>query len=101
DVGQDCEPLAFLDQTHGNTGNRLLQRDASVHQSQRGTANGSHRGRAVGLGDLGDDAQRVRELLSRWQHRTDCAPCELAVTDFATTWGTHETRLSERLGREV
>jgi hypothetical protein len=62
DVGEHREALAFLDQAHGDAGNRLLQRHARIHQRQRGAADGRHRGRAVGLGDLGDDAQRVGEL---------------------------------------
>jgi hypothetical protein len=35
DVGQDDEALAFLDQTHGDTRHRRLDRHAGVHQGQR------------------------------------------------------------------
>ena len=34
DVSQNGETLAFLDQTHGDTGNRRLQRHTRVHQRQ-------------------------------------------------------------------
>jgi hypothetical protein len=32
DVGEHREALAFLDETHGNAGNRLGQRHAGIHQ---------------------------------------------------------------------
>ena len=60
-----------------------LQRNAGIHQRQRGAADRRHRRRAVRFGDLGDDADRVGELVLRRQHRTDRAPGELAVADFA------------------
>ncbi len=34
DVGQDDVALAFLDQAHGDTGDRGFDRDAGVHQRQ-------------------------------------------------------------------
>jgi hypothetical protein len=84
DVGQDGEALAFLDQAHGDAGAGALQRRARIHQRQRGAADGRHRRRAVGLGDLGDDAQRVRELVGLLrQQRANGAPGELAMADFA------------------
>ena len=101
DVGEHGEALAFLDQAHGDAGDRLGQRHAGIHQRQRGAADGRHRRRAVGLGDLGDDAQRVGELLGSRQHRTDGAPGELAVADFAAAGRTHAAGLADRVGREV
>ncbi|MNL02136.1 hypothetical protein D3C87_1226350 [compost metagenome] len=101
DVGENRKALAFEDKAHGDTGNWLGQRYASVHQCKRGAANRCHRRRAVGLGDFGNDAQRVGELFRSRQHRTDSAPCELAVTDFATARGAHTARFTDRVGREV
>ena len=101
DVGENREALAFQDQAHGDTGNRLCQRNAGIHQRQRGAADGCHRGRAVGLGDLGDDAQRVGELFRRRQHRANGAPCELAMADFAAARGAHAACFTDRVGREV
>ena len=46
-VGKDGEPLLFLDQAHGDAGGRPLERNARIHQRQRGAANRRHRGRAV------------------------------------------------------
>ena len=101
DVGEHREALAFLDQAHGDAGDRLAERNAGIHQRQRGAADGRHRGRAVGLGDLGDDAQRVGEGFGRRQHRADGAPGELAVADFAAAGRTHAAGLTDRIGREV
>ena len=101
DVGQHREALAFLDQAHGDASDRPLQRNARIHQRERGAAHRRHRGRAVGLGDLGDDADGVGELVFLRQQRMDGAPGELAVTDFATARRAHAARLAHRIGREV
>src|SRR3546814_10689989 len=45
-----------------------LERHARVHHRQRAAAHRRHRRRAVRLGDVGEDADRVRELLGRRQH---------------------------------
>ena len=63
DVGEHGEALAFLDQAHGDARHRPLQRHAGVHQRQRAAAHRRHRRRAVALGDLRHDADRVGELL--------------------------------------
>src|SRR5690606_8836720 len=65
-VRKNGELLAFQDQAHGDTRDRTRQRHAGIHQRQRGAADGCHRGRAVGLGDLGYDADRVGEFFDRW-----------------------------------
>ena len=52
DVGQDGELLAFLDQAHGDTGDRRLDRHTGIHQREGGAAHGGHRAGTVGLGDL-------------------------------------------------
>ena len=53
------------------------------------------------LGDLGDDADRVGEGIRAGKHRMHCAPCELAVADFAAAGRTHAARLAHGVGREV
>ena len=53
------------------------------------------------LGDLGDDADRVGEVVMRRQHRTDGAPGELAVADLAAAGRPHAARLAHRVGREI
>ena len=101
DVGQDREALVFLDQAHGDARHRPLQRHAGIHQRQRGAADGRHRGRAVGLGDLRHDAHGVGELVLRRQQRMDGAPGQLAVADFAPARRSHAARFTDRVGREV
>src|SRR5690606_29862965 len=49
-VGQNRELVAFLDQTHGDTGNRCLDRYASVHLRNAGSIYGSDGARTVLLG---------------------------------------------------
>src|SRR5215217_7716344 len=100
-VAENSKLLAFKDQAHGDTGNRTRQRHASIHQGERGAADGCHRGGAVGFGDLGHDTDRVGELFDRGTDRVDGAPGELAMADFATTRATHAASFTHRIGREV
>ena len=53
------------------------------------------------LGDLGDDADGVGELLVRRHHRMHGAPGELAVADLAAPGRAHAAGLADRVGREV
>ena len=46
------------------------------------------------LGDLGDDADRVREGFRAGQHRMHRAPGELAVADLAAAGRAHAARLA-------
>ena len=61
DVAQDDELVAFLHQSHGDARNGLLHADAGVQEAQRASADRGHGRGAVGLEDLRDDADRVRE----------------------------------------
>ncbi len=78
-----------------------LQRHAGIHQRERGAADRRHRRRAVRLGDLRHDADRVGEFVGLRQHRMDRAPGQLAVADFATLGAAHAAGLTDREGREV
>src|SRR4029453_8670650 len=71
DVGEDPEPLAFLDEAHGDARDWRPQGYAGVHQGHGGAAYGGHGGGAVGLQDVGDNADSIRELFLRRQHRFD------------------------------
>ena len=42
DIGQNNIVVTFHDETHGDPGDRALQRYTSIHKSQRGTTNGGH-----------------------------------------------------------
>ena len=101
DVGQHGEAVAFLDQAHGDAGDRRLERHARIHHRQRGAADRRHRGRAVRLGDLRDHADRVGEVLLGPAAAVHRAPGQLAVADLAPARRTEEGRLADRVGREV
>src|SRR3984957_13222080 len=46
-VSQDGVTVTLLDQSHGDTGNGSLQRNACVHESQTCSADAGHGGRAI------------------------------------------------------
>ncbi len=101
DVGQD-DGLAFLlDEAHGNAGDRTLDGDACIHEGKGGTARRCHRRGAIGLHDLGDDADRVRELLLGGDHRQKGALGKVAVADLAALRAAHAARLARAERREV
>ena len=101
DVGEDDDIVAFLDKAHCDAGDGCLDRHASIHQSQRGTAGGSHGRRAVGFQDLRHNANGVRELFLVGEHRQKSALSQCAVTDFAALRSTHAANLARAVRREV
>ena len=101
DVGQNRKIFAFENQAHRDTGNRTRQRHTGIHHRQRTTADGRHRGRTVGLGDVGQYADGVREVFHCRQYGTERAECELAVTGFAAAGKAETTDFTDRIGREV
>ena len=101
DVGEDDDVVAFLDEAHGDAGNRRLDGHAGVHEGQRGTAGGSHGGRAVGLEHLGHDADGVRELVLARQHRDERALGKGAMADLAALRGAHAADFAGAVRREV
>ena len=42
DVGQDREAIPFADEAHRHPGDRRLDRNAGVHESERPSADGGH-----------------------------------------------------------
>ena len=101
DVRQDDVVVAFLDQAHRDSGDRLVDLDAGVHQRERRAADRRHRGGPVRLEDVRDDADRVGEVLHRRDHRKQRPLGERAVTDVAALRAAHEAGLPDREGREV
>src|SRR5215216_6692653 len=101
DVGEHDVVVALLDQAHRDAGHRTLDRHAGVHQRQRGAAHRGHRRRAVGLQDVGHDADCVGELLRRRDHRDQRALGERAVADVTALGAAHEGGLDDRERREV
>src|SRR4029453_15864207 len=101
DVRQDHVVVALLDEAHGDAADRLLDRDAGVHQGERRAADRAHRRRAVRLERLGDDADRVGEVLRRRDDRLQRPLRERTVADVAALRPPHEPGLADRVGREV
>jgi hypothetical protein len=83
DVGEDDVVVALLDEAHRDAADGCLDRHAGVHQRERRAADRAHRRRAVRLERLGDDADRVRELLRRRDHGLERPLRERAVADVA------------------
>ena len=57
--------------------------------------------RAVGLGDVGQDPDRIGELLERREHRVERPPGELAVAGLAPRRSAEAADFADRIGREV
>jgi hypothetical protein len=100
-VGEDHVVVTLLDEAHGDAADRCLDRHAGVHERERRAADRAHRGGAIRLERLGDEANRVREILERWDHRLERPLRERAVADVAALRAAHEAGLPHRIGREV
>ena len=100
-VGQERVAVALHDQADRDAGDRLLDRHAGVHQRQGAAADGRHRTRAVRLQDLGDEADRVRELGRRRQHGFERPLGQHAVADLAAAGGAQRLALADGERREV
>ena len=87
------------DQTHRDTGNRLLDLHTRIHQRQRTSADSSHGRRTVRLHDIGNDTHAIW-IISR-DHTFQGTPSEVTVTDFTTAHTTLRLRLARRERREV
>ncbi len=101
DVGQDGVLVAFLDEAHGNAGDRTLERNARLHESQTCTANTGHRGRTIRFEDVGNDAQGVGRLVLARQHCGNSALSQSAVTNLAPSGAGHAAHFAHRERREV
>ena len=101
DVRERDVLAAFVDQTHRDAGDHVVDRNAGVHERQRRAADARHRRRAVRRQDLGHDAERVRELVLRRDHRQERTLGERTVADLAALRSAHEAGLPGRERREV
>src|SRR5688572_2945973 len=100
DVGQHHDLIPLLDEPHRDPGAGLPDRNARVHHRQRSGAHGRHRGRPVGFQDVGDDADRVRELLVGREHALERALGQRAMPNLAPA-GEETTDLAHRERRKV
>ncbi len=101
DVGEDDGLALLLDEAHGDAGDGALQRHAAVHEGQAAAAGARHGARAVGLHDVGDDAEGVGELVLIGEDREQGALGEVAVADLAALRGAHAAGLTGAVGREA
>ena len=102
DVGQNgILAVFFQDQAHRHARNGCLQRNARIHHRQRAATDRGHRGRAVGFGDLGDNADGIGEVGCRRQNRLQRPPGQLAMADLAASGRADTAHLADRIGREV
>ncbi len=101
DVGEDGVIVAFLDETHGDAGDRALELDAGVVEREAGAADRGHRRGAVRLENVGDDADGVGRLVGAGENGGDGALGECSVAHFATTDAGHTSCFTNAEGREV
>ena len=103
DVGQQDVSAAglVLDQADRDSTDRVGDRHARVHQAQRGPADRGHRAGSVGLEDVGDDPDRVRELCRVGQNRSDRPLGQGAMADLAPAGPADRANLADREGGHV
>ena len=101
DVGQNCVILAFKNKAHCDTRDRALDWDARVHHRKASAANGRHRRRTIGLGNVAGDADCVRKLILGWQHGMQRAPCKLTMADVTAAWRAEASHFTNAVGWEV
>ena len=100
-IGQDHDPIPFLDQSHRDTGHRLFDRHTGIHHRQGAAADSRHRRRSVGLQNIGHDAQRVGELVFAGNHRLQRPLRQRAMTDFPTARRPKRPGFADAEGREI
>jgi len=101
DIREDRVLIPFFDEAHGDAGDGALDGHAGVHQREGAAADGAHGARAVGLEDLGDEADRVRELLDGRDDRHEGALGKGAVADLAAARAAHRAGFADAVTREV
>ena len=94
DVGEGGVLALGEDEAHGDAGDGRLDRHTGVHQRQAAGADRRHRRRTVRGQHLGDEAQRVAELLLAGQHRHQRTGGERTVADLAALRRTDTTGLT-------
>ena len=100
-VGQHCEAVTFFDQAHGNTRNVRFHRNTGIHQCQATAAHRRHGAGTVGLGDFGDQPNRIAKIARFRQHRHQGALGKPAMADFAPLGRTHAAGFAGCIRRHV
>ena len=100
DVGEDGVALALGDEAHRDAGDGHLEGHARLEEREGPGADRGHGRGAVGLEDLGDDADGIGEGFLGGQDLLDRAAGEVAVADLAPARA-EPAYLADREGREV
>ena len=93
--------IRLFDQAHGNPGNRALQRHAGIHHGHAAAAYRGHRGRTVRFQNLGDNPDRIGEILFRRQNRFEAPGGQVAMADISPATGRAGPHLADTVGREI
>jgi hypothetical protein len=101
DVGEDADLVALLDQSHRDARHGSRERHARVHERHGGPADAGHRRRAIGLEDLGHDADGVWKDLPRRHHRLDRPLGQRPMADLAAARSAEALDLAGGERREV
>ena len=102
DVGEEDKAIFFIaNQSDADTSNRVGDRNASSHQSQAATANAGHRGGAIALEDVADQADGVREIIWVWENGFERSLGEHSVSDFTASRPAVRFALTDGEWREV
>ena len=91
----------FVDQADGDAGDRVADRHAGGHQPERRPANAGHRTGAVRFENVGDDADRVGEVVRIGQDGLDAPLGQGPVADLAAARAADGPDLADRERREV
>ena len=101
DIGEGGFLAAVGNQAARDTGNRCLDRHASIHQSQGRTADRALRGRTVGRNNFRNQTQCVREFLDARDNRQQRTFCQRTMADLTTARAAGRAGFADREGREV
>ncbi len=96
-----AQPVSLLHEAHRDARHRAAHRHAGVQEGEGAAADRGHRRRAVGLQDVGHDANRVGEAVLGGQHLAEGPLGEGAVADLTAARAAEELHLPDREGREV
>ena len=102
DVGEELPlVLRLLDEPDGDPRDGARDRHAGGHQGEGRTAHRGHRARAVGLKDVGEHPDCVRENIGSGEHRLDAPLSESAVADLAPAGAADRADLADGERRKV
>src|SRR5437879_933465 len=91
----------FGDEAYGNSGDRSLHWDTSVHQREHPATDARHRGRSIRFHDLARDANGVTKVVFARHNRFERTLRQSTVADLAPACATGATGLSHTERRKI